>query len=1196
MATTNLGRVSIVPKGAYNASTEYKRQDLVTHDNNTYLAIADSTGVAVTDTTKWLKLIDTSNVEDMTSYIADTYSASATYKIGDLVIHEGNLYECWTNIDTPEQWTSAHWKVTNFGNEIADVLNDARIYQYLTNNGKYTVTAADMESGSWNYSNKSSNAKRLRNKNLIPVRAGMQIAYSNPTLKVVFSVLPNKASGSYSQLGSWNAPGGSGIVNIAKDGYLVYLCESANDSNITVNNYDCSVTITSVFANNLKYNAYDIFDGLLEYNKGTYNGVNFALDDGKYIISRTSSSSDPAVCILITSQDLPKEVVPGNDYYVRYTKSTATSDVRLRIIWKDAGGNTLSTSYAARDRIITPPTGATAWAVGLIVDADEALPNPVEITEIKLLNALSNAELTEMTTEIVAEYPHSRGSLPDGTDLNDVTDIGIYTIVNGFTYLNAPYSTPSATPTILEVIPGTDNTKIQRLTRQNNIECVVFTRRSTLGSFANSEWKSEGNRLIKKYVAFGDSLTVGAVWNAVNDGTDSHRVLNYMKIPHRIAVALNMEGAYENMGVGGIGYVTKIADKNIVDMVKEYDFTDVELVTFMAGPNDTYVSLGFYDSEAGDGTICGAIREIIDYMRENYPKVQLIFIQATPNCPPSIGTPWSGRMYWSLDDFDEQVSKLCYNQHVGYVSWYNCSYVDTWNIRNVGYRLGDGPNYAHPIADEDYPILGDYLAARISAFGYNDKPAVKYDIMSYGYGDMQHNAYLKLSLEARTLDPYIRSTNDAGYSWLMVPVKAGDIVRLKTTAGTLNAFPYAIVEQNYLITYTYVDSSYFNGSITIEHDGFLAVNMKNTYKDKFICKVQWDITKSSRDELQLQANKNQIRRQNMTDYDPDNVCKTLITGPSLMGFIHHWAIIGASYDSGEFNWTKYSPESHPAEIEWYEYSCWAHLQRINGIPDLYNYSDGGQNAKEWIYLGPNTVRGYAYTTDTEVVNPYGSGRHGIGPGGGCWWKMLQDYRNGDVKQAFVINLGSNDINNNYPHDEDWNTLENYDAERYYTCGTIADIGTYDLATDTDTVPSGKQAGIVPGVVNSYAAYIGAILNRILAIQPDAIIFLCTIRNGFSTLDNRFAIWTEYNNTLKQIAAMDQYKNNVYILDNGRFGPNYYVNPIRSTIVYAHPNALGYVILANYWNTLIDHAIQTNYTKFKQSMFIGTGKSYIPPTS
>ena len=122
-----------------------------------------------------------------------------------------------------------------------DLIYDER----LLNNGQYVVTASDMESGTWAFSDKKPNTKRLRNRNLIPVSAGMQIAYSNPTLKVAFGVLPNKTSGAYSQPGSWIAPGGSGVVNIIKNGYLAFLCESASNSAITVSDYDCNIIINT---------------------------------------------------------------------------------------------------------------------------------------------------------------------------------------------------------------------------------------------------------------------------------------------------------------------------------------------------------------------------------------------------------------------------------------------------------------------------------------------------------------------------------------------------------------------------------------------------------------------------------------------------------------------------------------------------------------------------------------------------------------------------------------------------------------------------------------------------------------------------------------------------------------------------------------------------------------------------------------
>lgn len=170
-------------------------------------------------------------------------------------------------------------------------------------------------------------------------------------------------------------------------------------------------------------------------------------------------------------------------------------------------------------------------------------------------------------------------------------------------------------------------------------------------------------KLTKKYVAFGDSVTKGAVWHPSYEdrNLNPYTAAYEYQIPTRIAKTLGVENNFVNEGVSGIGYI-KIptsGDKNLVTLIKEYDFTNVELVTIGAGPNDASYPLGTSGSAINDGTICGAIRDIIDYMRENYPKIQLIFIQATPYVSYTAtneNNVWfakgSGPNYWSLNDFD----------------------------------------------------------------------------------------------------------------------------------------------------------------------------------------------------------------------------------------------------------------------------------------------------------------------------------------------------------------------------------------------------------------------------------------------------------------------------------------------------------------------------------------------------------------
>lgn len=57
----------------------------------------------------------------ITGALADEYDASKTYDVGDLCIHNGSLYACITAIETPEAWNAAHWKTSNFGEELGEV-------------------------------------------------------------------------------------------------------------------------------------------------------------------------------------------------------------------------------------------------------------------------------------------------------------------------------------------------------------------------------------------------------------------------------------------------------------------------------------------------------------------------------------------------------------------------------------------------------------------------------------------------------------------------------------------------------------------------------------------------------------------------------------------------------------------------------------------------------------------------------------------------------------------------------------------------------------------------------------------------------------------------------------------------------------------------------------------------------------------
>lgn len=310
------------------------------------------------------------------------------------------------------------------------------------------------------------------------------------------------------------------------------------------------------------------------------------------------------------------------------------------------------------------------------------------------------------------------GGLPNNTNLNTITNNSVYGFNYGFTYNNLPKGVVSIAG-ILSTYRITSNLQFQTI-HATYPWGKQYIRQCVGGTWA--EWFETGKgdyAVSKKYVAFGDSLTWGAVWPATQGQTLYQAAYKY-QIPTRIALATGLIDNFVNEGVGGIGYVHASGGQTITSKILNYDFTGVELVTIMGGANDaTYPGgedLGSADSSTvGDGTICGAIKSIINYIKTNYSKTQIVFIQLPPcrNYVDQWGTPLSDSN-WSLNDFDREVSKICHDSHVGYVNWWESMYCDTWSTHSGGYNGDIGPNYSHPKAEGDYALLGDFIGGKVS--------------------------------------------------------------------------------------------------------------------------------------------------------------------------------------------------------------------------------------------------------------------------------------------------------------------------------------------------------------------------------------------------------------------------------------------------------------------------------------------------
>lgn len=444
-----------------------------------------------------------------------------------------------------------------------------------------------------------------------------------------------------------------------------------------------------------KLNFYDIIAPLKKTN-ATTAGITYTWLDNSTCSVSGKATGTAQKNIFYNANALPFGLEVGKRYQVKFSSTRTIFQIYFFINGVAPSTPQVSTR---NDMDFTVPEGTTGAHIRFVLYSGQSAN---ETVTIKILN------------RDVEDYFSNLGYVESG-DLNDLTGNVCIVLNNNEQYAHAPFSIGTIYNIDISATIGV----------QYGFEFTTgrlyYRRKSTTWG----EWRdltaSQGGYLSpKKYVAFGESVTWGAVWNRENDGTPMHRVKRDWQIPTRIAVAIGMQNNFINEGVSGMGFVWKVDGRNMVDFITTYDFSDVELVTIMGGGNDkakAAIPFGSHSSNAGDGSVCGAIKEILNYLKANYPKLQVIIIQPAPSAEATMSDVWGARAAggWSMNDFDEEVSQICHNYHVGYANWWECSYCDNWAEYNVGYSSGTGPNYSHPVEDFDYCILGDFIGGKVSA-------------------------------------------------------------------------------------------------------------------------------------------------------------------------------------------------------------------------------------------------------------------------------------------------------------------------------------------------------------------------------------------------------------------------------------------------------------------------------------------------
>lgn len=207
-------------------------------------------------------------------------------------------------------------------------------------------------------------------------------------------------------------------------------------------------------------NSYNILYGLFSTVTKTIAGVTYAFEGNHVTVSGASTGT--SVYVLLPGSVLPSDMVPGHTYPVKY--ETSSNDVRLRIIYRDSSGTTLSTTFYVENGVTEVPADAVSWTIGLVVVNGKTFVTPESVLIGGILSAKTNLDIStdiaqETENRVSADTELMVAFHEHVDDMAGVTEIemvdGAYIDCSGSTVnLNAPVAHASYRYAVVECSRG----------------------------------------------------------------------------------------------------------------------------------------------------------------------------------------------------------------------------------------------------------------------------------------------------------------------------------------------------------------------------------------------------------------------------------------------------------------------------------------------------------------------------------------------------------------------------------------------------------------------------------------------------------------------------------------------------------------------------------------------------------------------
>lgn len=246
----------------------------------------------------------------------------------------------------------------------------------------------------------------------------------------------------------------------------------------------------------------------------------------------------------------------------------------------------------------------------------------------------------------------------------------------------------------------------------------IFYRRTTtpFTEYNYTEWKSitsgeGGFQTTAKMFSIGNSILTGSVW--VN-GSYNH-LANYGNAPYSvIADALQLrESNVSHTLLSSTGLLYNAGEGNFLTNIKSTDLSeyDVLLTHLWTRDLDSNFSLGTINSQADDGSLAGAVKSLIDYMKTSNGMCQLILVGIPPVSTSIYGESVFTGTYpngSSISQCNALMHQLADKYHFTFVDW------EDLNLSYYYQDYTDGSN-VHANNENTYRVMGAYLAGKATS-------------------------------------------------------------------------------------------------------------------------------------------------------------------------------------------------------------------------------------------------------------------------------------------------------------------------------------------------------------------------------------------------------------------------------------------------------------------------------------------------